>query len=157
LVHKFNSETNVTVALPKELPSSVINAGGAFVNGKMFIFNGIGRVVLEFDLESETAKIISSLHFQKGDLPVYSTTAISDGKDGVWIIPGNYPPADFPILLFNTTTKLVQIPSDNVYSLPTLYQKPVSVRDGNRGYLIGGLGRRPALDGSYHPSNGVIR
>jgi hypothetical protein len=83
LVHKFNSETNITVALPTELPSSVINASCAFVKGRMFIFIGIGRVGLEFDLESETAKIISSLCFQRGVLPVYSTTAISVGQDGV--------------------------------------------------------------------------
>jgi hypothetical protein len=155
LVHKFNTETNVTVRLPTELPSPVVNAGGALVNGKMFIFNGKGRCVMEFDLESETAKIISGLHFRMGNKPVDSTTAIPIGQDGVWAIAGNFPPAEAPIVLFNATTK--HSLDVNAYLLPTLYQRPVAVRVGSHGYLIGGLGRRYEGDMTYHPSDGVVR
>jgi hypothetical protein len=154
-VHKFNSETNVTVRLPTELPSPVFNAGGALINGKMFIFNGKGRCVMEFDLESETAKIISGLHFHYGKNPVYSTTAIPIGQDGVWVVAGSYPPADFNVALFNATTRHSM--SVNAYLLPTLYQRPVAVRDGRHGYVIGGLGRRKEEDGTYHRSDGVLR
>jgi hypothetical protein len=38
-VHKFNSETNLTVLLPSELPSSVYYAGGVSINGTLFIFD----------------------------------------------------------------------------------------------------------------------
>jgi hypothetical protein len=51
LKHKFNSETNVTVRLSTELPSPVFKAGGVLINGKMFIFNGKGRRVMEFDVK----------------------------------------------------------------------------------------------------------
>jgi hypothetical protein len=42
-------------------------------------------------------------------------------------------------------------------SLPTLSNVPVSVRDGSHGYIIGGIGRVPEGDGSFHPSNGMVR
>jgi hypothetical protein len=156
LVHKFNSETNVTVLLPSALPSPVYLAGGVSNNGTIFIFNGRQRCVLEFNQESETANIIGDLPFQTGNSTAYTTIAIADGKDGVWLFAGNNPKATNPILLFNTANKVVTIPTVNSTSLPSLYYKPASVWDGSHGYLIGGLGRAPESDGSYHPTNGIL-
>jgi hypothetical protein len=156
LVRKFNSETNVTVRLPTALPSPVIMAGGVCINGTIFIFNGRQRNVLEFNQESETAKIIGDLPFRTGTSTVYTTTAISNGQDGVWLFAGYSPKATNPVLLFNTANKVVYIPTANSTSLPTLLEVPVSVWDGSHGYLIGGLGRVEESDGSYHPSNGIL-
>jgi hypothetical protein len=125
-------------------------------NGTIFIFNGGQRNILEFNQESETGKIIGDLPFQTETSPVNSTTAISNGQDGVWLFAGNNPKATNPVLLFNTENKVVYIPTVNSTSLPTLYYVPASVRDGNHGYLIGGLGNAQESDGSYHPTNGII-
>jgi hypothetical protein len=123
----------------------------------MFIFNGVERNILEFNLESETAKIIGDLPFQSGTSSVYSTTAIPWGHDGAWLFAGNYRRVTNPILLYNATSKEVHIPCANTPSLPTLYHVPVSVKVGNHGYLIGGLGSLKEDDGSYHPTNGILR
>jgi hypothetical protein len=156
LVYKFNSETNVTVPLPTELPSSVFRAGGVSINGTIIIFNGGERNVLEFNQQSESAKIIADLPFLNGTSTVASTIAIPNSQDGVWLFAGNYPNTTNPVLLFNTTNKVVYIPTVNSTLLPTLCCQPVSVWDGNHGYIIGGFGRVPESDGSYHPTNGIL-
>jgi hypothetical protein len=157
LVHNFNKETNITVRLPTTLPSSVYVSSGVSINGSHLIFSGQGRSVLEFSEESEAVKIIGDLPFQVGTSTVYSTTAIPNGQDGVWLFAGNSPRATNPILLFNVTTKDVDSQVTNTTSLPTLYKVPVSVSDGRNGYLIGGFGYVGESDGSYYPTNGILR
>jgi hypothetical protein len=153
-VYKFDIETNLTLRLPKELPSPVITAAGMSVNGTIFIFNGRQGNILEFSETSETAVIIGDLPFQIVNSTVSSTTAIPNGNDGVWLFAGNRPTN--PVLLFNTVNKVVYIPTENITSLPTLYVQPASVWEGHQGYLIGGLGMVPEIDGSYHPTNGIL-
>jgi hypothetical protein len=153
-VYKFDIETNLTLRLPKELPSPVFTAAGMSVNGTIFIFNGRQGNILEFSETSETAVIIGDLPFQSVNSTVSSTTAIPNGNDGVWLFAGNRPTN--PVLLFNTVNKVVYIPTENVTSLPTLFFQPASVWEGRHGYLIGGLGRAPEIDGSYHPMNGIL-
>jgi hypothetical protein len=154
-VHKFNVETYLTVELPTALPSPVTQAAGVSTYGTIFIFNGKERNVLEFSTELESAKIIGDLPFGNGT--VYSTSAIPNGQDGVWLFAGNETKASNPVLLFNTENKSVYIPtSANLSSLPHLYWDPASVSDGHRGYIIGALGRALEEDGSYHPTNGIL-
>jgi hypothetical protein len=155
-VHKFNCETNVTVRLTTALPSSIYIPGGVSINGTIFIFNGQGRNILEFNDKSETVKIIGDLPFQSGTSTVSSITAISNGQDGVWLFAGNSPKATNPVLLFNTANKAVNIPTANSTSLQTLYYHTASVWDGSHGYLIGGFGRVQESDGSYHPTIGIL-
>jgi hypothetical protein len=155
-VHKFNSETNVTVQLPSALPSPVVFASGVSSNETIFIFNAAHDNVLEFNQESETAKIIGDLPFQTGDSIVFSSTAIPNGQDGVWLFAGYTTKATNPVVLFNTANKVVYIPTVNSTSLPTLFYQPASVWYGSYGYLIGGIGRAQESDGSYHPSNGIL-
>jgi hypothetical protein len=156
-VHKLNIDTNVTARLPVDLSASVKLSGGVTINGTMFIFNGQGRNILEFNQDFGTGKIIGDLPFLPGGSDVYSTTAIPNGKGDVWIVAGNNPRTNNPVLLFNATTKIVTVPSGNKNSFPTLTHVPASVTDGKHGYIIGGLGRLPESDGSYHRSNGILR
>jgi hypothetical protein len=156
LVHNFNKETNVTVRLPTTLPSPIYASSGVSINGSHVIFSGQARTILEFSEESEAVKIIGDLPFQD-NLSVLSTAAIPNGQDSVWLFAGNSPRSTNPILLFNVTTKNVDSQVANTTSLPTLYQVPVSVSDGRNGYLIGGLGRLRENDGSYYPTNGILR
>jgi N-acetylneuraminic acid mutarotase len=156
VVHKFNSETNVTVRLPTALPSHVEFAVGVSNNETTFIFNGRQRNILEFNHESETAKIIGDLPFQTGTSTVFSTTAIRNGQEGVWLFAGNPQKATNPVLFFNTANKVLYIPTVNSTSLPTLCEAPVSVWDGSHGFIIGGLGWRQESDGTYHPTNGIL-
>jgi hypothetical protein len=155
-IHNFNRETNVTVRLPTNLLSPVYLSGGVSINGSHFIFSGQARTVVEFSEESEAVKIIGDLPFQD-NLPVLSTAAIPNGQDSVWLFAGNKLRATNPILLFNVTTKNVDSPVANTSSLPTLYEVPVSVSDSRNGYLIGGLGMLSENDGSYYPTNGILR
>jgi hypothetical protein len=113
---------------------------------------------MEFDEASETAYVIAALPFQSS--PVLATAAIPNGKEdgGVWIFAGNNPKVANPILLFNTKAKAVSIPEGNSTSqLPPLYEILCAVTDGRSGYIIGALGRVPGPDGSYHPTNGMLR
>jgi hypothetical protein len=155
-VHNFNRETNVTVRLPATLPSPVYLSGGVSINGSHFIFSGQTRTVLEFSEKSEAVKIIGELPFQD-NLPVLSTAAIRNGQDSVWLFAGNEFSAANPVLLFNVTTNGVDVQVANTTTLPTLFQVPVSVRDGRNGYIIGGLGLVRESDGSYYPTNGILR
>jgi hypothetical protein len=157
VVHKFNTNTNVTVRLPKELPSRVFYASGVADNGTIFIFNGQPRNILEFSESSGTAKIIGDLPFKDGDSNVYSTTAIPNGQDSVWLFAGDNPKVTNPVLDFNMTSKIVQISSVDTTSLPTLYGVPSSVSDGLHGFVIGGIGLAREIDGSFHPTNGILR
>jgi hypothetical protein len=111
---------------------------------------------LEFDQGFETARIIGDLLFLNGTSTVWSSAAIPSGKDGVWLFAGNLRLPANPILLFNTTTKVVQVPAVNADSLPTFYEVPASTSGGRYGYLIGGLGRVNESDGSPHPTNCII-
>jgi hypothetical protein len=110
-------------------------------NGTIIIFNGRERNVLEFKQDSEILTIIGNLPFKTATSIVLSTTAIPKGQDVVWLFAGNEQRVTNPILIFNTTNKVVYIPSVNSTSLPSLYVTPVSVWDGRQGYLIGGFGR----------------
>jgi hypothetical protein len=157
LVQKFDTLTNLTVQLPTRLPSELQFAGGVSFNRTIYLFDGQHRSILQFNEESETTTIISDLPFQLDAGSVTSTTVLPFGKDSVWIFAGNHPKASNPILNFNMTSKSVSIPSLNTSSLPTLYLLPSGVSDGKFGYLIGGLGRAPESNGSYHPSNGILR
>jgi hypothetical protein len=160
-IQKFNTDTNSMVTLPTALPSAVLFGSGVSTNdrsGIIFIFGGNNRDVMEFDEASETAYVIAALPFQSS--PVLATAAIPNGKEdgGVWIFAGNNPKVANPILLFNTKTKAVSIPAGNSTSqLPPLYEILCAVTDGRSGYIIGGLGRVPGPDGSYHPTNGMLR
>jgi hypothetical protein len=156
-VHNFNRETNLTLRLPTTLPSSVYASSGVSINGSHFIFSGRTRSVLEFSEEFEVGKIIGDLPFQVGTSTVASTTAIPNGQDSVWLFAGSSQRATNPILLFNVTTKDVDVQVANTTTLPTLYQVPVSVSDGRNGYIIGGLGYASESDGSYYPTNGILR
>jgi hypothetical protein len=49
LVHKFNSETHVSVRLPTAIPSQVETASAVPINGTIFIFNRHQRNILEFN------------------------------------------------------------------------------------------------------------
>jgi hypothetical protein len=157
LVHKFNIVTNTTMRLPVELPSSVNRAGGVSINGSLFIFNGQKRNFLEFNEDSETAKIIGDLPFENGTSTVHSTVAIPTGQSGAWLFAGNYNKPINPILQFNSTNKSVQTPSMDTASLPTLFAFPAPVWDGRHGYLIGALGYVYESDGSRQPTNGILR
>jgi hypothetical protein len=157
-VHKFDSLTNVTVKLATRLPSPVLFAGGVSMNnGTMFIFDGRSGKTMEFLEETETARIIGDLNFYSGSSNVLSTTAIPNGKDGVWLFAGNGVKPTYPILRFNTSSPNFYFTPGN--AIPTLYYLPASVYDGknNNGYLIGGLGRAVASDGSTHQSNGILK
>jgi hypothetical protein len=155
-VYKFDSETNLTLRLPTQLPTPVVFAAGVSINGTILIFNGYQRNILEFSETSETAVIIGDLPFQSDNSTVSSTTAIPNSNDGVWLFAGNNPKPTNPVLLFNTANKVVYIPTENLTSLPTLHYQAASVWEGRQGYLIGGLGRVPEIDGSYHPTNGIL-
>jgi hypothetical protein len=156
-VHKFETLTDTIVRLPKELPVPVMYISGASINGTVSIFDGRSRQIIEFIEESGSSGIIGHLPFQTDASVVASTTAIPDGKDGVWLFAGNDAKPTNPILQYNTTTKDVNISLPNTTSLPTLYYVPASVYNGRQGYLIGGLGRVTEGDGSSHPSNGILR
>jgi hypothetical protein len=159
-VHKFDPITNVTVRLPTGLPSSIRYAGGVSINGTILIFDGFGSRILEFSEETETATIIAELSFDDNDnSPTVSVAALPDDKDSIWLFAGSSRKPTNPILLFNTTTKTanIPIPTANTTSMPTLYYRPASVSDGSHGYLIGGIGRTPEEDGSFHPGNGILR
>jgi hypothetical protein len=111
-----------------------------------------------------TSKIISRLHFQTEGAVLFIPPQPFPLAKTVWVhgiryidgvIAGNYPPVDSPVFLFNATTRHSM--SVNAYLLPNFYQRPVTVRDGSHGYVIGRLGRRNEGDGTYHPSDGVLR
>jgi hypothetical protein len=157
VVHKFDYTSNVTVQLPTVLPSPVQFASGVSINGTIFIFNGKQRNVLEFNETSATAKVIGVLPFLPGTSPVYSTAALPNGDDSVWLFAGNEPKATNPVLLFATAKKLVHIPTANSSSPPSLWAVPASARSDSHGYLIGGLGRARESNGSYHPTNGILK
>jgi hypothetical protein len=157
VVYKFDPLTNSTVKLPTNLPSVLYLSGGVSISGTIYLFDGRQRKVMEFSEETGTARILGDLHFQNDTSAVQSTTAISDGKDGVWLFAGNGQKPTNPILLFNTTTKAVYSSSADTTSMPTLHYAPASVSDGRYGYLIGGLGSVEDVDGSTHPSNGIMR
>jgi hypothetical protein len=119
-VHNFNRETNVTVRLPTTLPSSVYASSGVSINGSHFIFSGRTRSVMEFSEEFEVGNVIGDLPFQVDTCTVASTTAIPNGQDGVWLFAGNSAKATNPVLLFNVTTKDVEVHVANTTTLPTL-------------------------------------
>jgi N-acetylneuraminic acid mutarotase len=156
-VHNFNRETNVTVRLPTTFPTAVYASSGVSINGSHYIFSGRLRNVLVFSEESEAVKIVGDLPFQDDNLTVLSTAAILNGQDSVWLFAGNSPKATNPVLLFNVTTKDVDVQVANTTTLPTLYQVPVSVSDGRNGYIIGAFGNVRESDGSYYPTNGILR
>jgi hypothetical protein len=155
-VYKFDSVTNITTRLPNDLPSEVIHAAGISINGTIFIFNGHQRNVLEFSEISDTAKIIGDLPFQSRTSTVYATVAIPNGNGSVWLFAGNNEKPTNPILLYNIANKVAHVPTTDSTSLPTLFYQPTSIWDGHHGYLIGGIGRAPERNGSYHPASGIL-
>jgi hypothetical protein len=132
-------------------------AAGTSANGTIIIFNGIRRNILEFDEATETANITGDLPFQNGTSTLGSTTAIPDGKDGIWLFGTSDPKPTNPILHFNTVNRTVSIPPVNRTALPTLYADTAAVWDSQHGYLIGGIGRAQEANGSFHPTNGILR
>jgi hypothetical protein len=157
VVHKFDSFTNVTVRLPIALPSSIFYDDGVSIIGTILLFDGRGKNILEFSEETETARIIAELSFFHDSSSVATVAALPDNQDGIWLFAENTGNPTYPILQFNTTTKAVQIPNVDTASLPTLSYSPATVRDSSHGYLVGGIGRDPEVDGSYHPGNGILR
>jgi hypothetical protein len=155
-VQKFDTLTNSTLRLSTILPSDVFLSGGVSMSGTIFLFGGRKEKLMEFIEDTETARIIGELPFQNGTYTVLSTTAVPDGKDGVWLFAGDYEKPTNPVLLFNTTTKDVSSSSANTTNFPTL-SYPASISDGHFGYLVGGLGRAKENDGSTHQSNGILR
>jgi hypothetical protein len=155
-VYKFSLETYRHVQLAS-LPQNFHYGAGVSMNGTIFLFDGRNKNVLEFSEDTESAKVIADLPFQSST--VHATSAISDGKDGVWILVGNDPKPNNPTVFFNTTSKLVSAPSGNASTtLPTLYYKPSTVYDGfNNGYLIGGIGIVRESNGTVHASDGILR
>jgi hypothetical protein len=156
-VHKFDSITNVTERLSTALSSSLSWAGGVSINGTILVFDGRGRNILEFSEETETATVTAELSFYNGTYNVLYVTALPDNNDGIWLFAGSSSKPTYPILQFNTTTRAVQIPNADTKSLPYLFYAPESVSDGSHGYIIGGIGRAPEGDGSFHPGNGMLR
>jgi hypothetical protein len=161
-IHKFDPETNVTVRLPAVLPSSVFNgavATAVSINGTAtatsFIYSGYYRSIMEFDMDTETAKIIGELPFREG--AVYSTSAIHDGSDKVWVLAGDFAKPSYPVLEFNMTSKVAAVPAIDTTCIPTLSMKPASVWDGQFGYILGGMGRVEESDGNFHPTDGILR
>jgi hypothetical protein len=98
VVHKFNTNTIVTVRLPTALPSRGFYATGVADNGTIFILNGPQGNILEFSESSGTAKIIGDLPFKDGASNVYSTTAIPNGQNSVWLFAGDNPKVTNPVL-----------------------------------------------------------
>jgi hypothetical protein len=93
----------------------------------------------------------SKYHKIKYQSLIFSAAAIPNGKEGgsVWIFAENNPKPTNPILLFNTATKTVSIPTGNATSqFPTLYETPATVTDGRDGFIIGEFGRVAESDGS---------
>jgi hypothetical protein len=135
----------------------VYYADGVSQNGTIFIFNGRERTILEFDETSETVKIIADLPFLPGTSSVTSKAAIPKGNDSVWLFNGDNPNATNPVLLFDTAKKVAYIPTANSTSPPSLWANPASVWSESHGYLVGGFGRLPESNGSYHPTNGILR
>jgi hypothetical protein len=46
---------------------------------------------------------------------------------------------------------------ENSSSLPSLYYYLATVSDGEMGYIIEEFGEVPETDGSFHPTDGIIR
>jgi hypothetical protein len=157
VVHKFDYISNLTVRLPAALPSPVDHAGGVSLNGTIFIFNGIQRTIMEFNETTESAIVIGDLPFLPGTSSVICTRAIPTGEGSVWLFAGNDPKPTNPVLLFDTAKKLVNVPTANSTSMPSLYRVPASAWSNSHGYLVGGLGRVPESNGSIHPTSGILR
>jgi hypothetical protein len=162
LVQRFNTETSETRLLSAELPSPILHASGlSNKDGSILIYNGrYTRDIIQFEEASETATVIGDLPFQNDESLIFSAAAILSGKENgsVWIFAGNNPKPTNPILLFNTATKTVSIPTGNATSqFPTLYETPATVTNGRDGFIIGGFGRVAESDGSYHPTNGILK
>jgi N-acetylneuraminic acid mutarotase len=161
LIQRFDTETTETRQLSAELPSPIMYASGlSNKDGTIFIYNGYTRDIIQFEEASETANVIADLPFQSDPQAVFSAAAIPNGKENVsiWLFAGNNPKVTNPILLFNTVTKTVSIPTGNKTSqFPTLYETPATVTDNKDGYIIGGFGRVAERNGSYHPTNGILK
>jgi N-acetylneuraminic acid mutarotase len=161
LIQRFDTETTETRQLSAELPSPIMYASGLSNKaGTIFIYNGYTRDIIQFEEASETANVIADLPFQSDPHAVFSAAAIPNGKENVsiWLFAGNNPKVTNPILLFNTVTKTVSIPTGNKTSqFPTLYETPATVTDNKDGYIIGGFGRVAERNGSYHPTNGILK
>jgi hypothetical protein len=154
-IQKFNPATTVTIKLDTVLPFDVKYAAGAVSFQSAFIFNGRSKNILEFDLESETVKIIGDLSFGNGR--VGSTASVMDSSwKMVWIFPGSYGKITDGAKMFNLETKLASNPQHRL-SFPPLFHSPATVSAGRYGYIIGGIGRKTKSSGIQHPSQGILR
>jgi hypothetical protein len=154
-IQKFNPATKVTEKLGAVLPFDVNYAAGAVSSQSAFIFNGRSENILEFDLESETVKIVGDLSFRNGT--VSSTASIIDSSlNGVWIFPGSDDKLTDGVKMFNLETKLASNPHHHL-SIPPLFHSPATVSAGRYGYIIGGIGRISKSSGIQHPSQGILR
>jgi hypothetical protein len=97
LIHKFSTITNTAIRLSSLLPSPVEEATAVTIKKTAFIFNGRYRNILEFDMESDAARIIAELPFWYGKNTVLSTSAIFDGTDSVWLFAGEFQKPHHPI------------------------------------------------------------
>jgi hypothetical protein len=159
-VDQFDPLTNLTIRLPKELPSRLSHASGISSNGIAFIFNGVWTHVMEFTEDTESARVGADLPFEdyEVDHTVSSIVAIpAESKDEVWLFAASTNQLKNPVLLFNVKSRTVSIPSVNMTSIPIFYEVPASVSDGRYGYIIGGMGRVEETDGSYSSRNGILR
>jgi hypothetical protein len=154
-IQKLNPATNVNKKLDTVLPFDVNYAAGAVSSQSAFIFNGRSKNILEFDLESETVKIVGDLSFGNGT--VRSTASVIDSSwNMVWIFPGSYSKLSIGAKMFNLETKLASNPHHHV-SFPPLFRSPATVSAGRYGYIIGGIGRKTKSSEIQHPSQGILR
>jgi hypothetical protein len=136
-IHRFNSATNVTIKLRTVLPSDVFYAAGVVLNQSTFIFSGRGGNILEFNLNSETVKIVADLSFRSG--PVDRTASITDSTSNrVWLFPGSTERLTHRVIIFNLEIKLISNVHKNI-SIPLLHHTTAPVSTGRHGYIIGGI------------------
>jgi hypothetical protein len=155
-IHRFNPETKVTVELSTVLPSGVQFAAGITINQSAFLFTIHSGVIQEFNMQSETVKIIGDLWF--GDVISYSTASITDSSSNtVWLFPGSDEKHINRSLIFDPETKLTSTSPYQNERFASLNQYPATVSTGRYGYIIGGIGRTPNPDGSKYSSNGILR
>jgi hypothetical protein len=160
-IQRFDIETNLTVQMEERLPTPGYGADSVSLNdGRTLIFDCRNLSILEFDMESETAKVVADIPFNDPTSYVSSCATIYDKEENVvWIFLTDYKKLKSPVLKFDTKNKVVMEPEEGLISgLPPLYYMPRAVlATGKSGYLIGGFGKVKENDGTYHPSNGILK
>jgi hypothetical protein len=107
-IHRFNTETKTTVKLSTVLPSVVYDAAGVVSSQSAFIFDGHRQNILEFDLDTETVKIVGDLSFRNDT--VYFTASITDSASNTaWLFPGYSSKLINRVKIFSSATHLKPI------------------------------------------------